>query len=204
MKRLIAIFFLLATVSIAGAFGWGDGARSYQLQTSFPSTSATNPPSAKAVSDALDTKGAAGSVSFANISTAVRSPLAGKAALAGSASQAFAGLSFTGPTAGHQTSIGDDAVASFTPFYNRGFLVVASVDYGENMLFSYYKLGALCFIRPVAGTTNFTVTYSTTLVGTTGTDGKVNLSYNAGVIYIENRLGGASFFHYAEFGGTME
>jgi hypothetical protein len=40
------------------------------------------------------------------------------------------------------------------------------------------------------------------MTGTTGTDGKMNIGFNNGIIYIENRLGGTGNFLYLPFGGA--
>lgn len=104
--------------------------------------------------------------------------------------------------AGNVDNISDDGVASFTPLYNRGFIVINNPDYSQNALIAYFKAGSSYLLYSITKSADVTLNNSTTLTGTTGTDGKLNIGYNNSIIYIENRLGGIANFQRYALGGT--
>jgi hypothetical protein len=107
-----------------------------------------------------------------------------------------------GMTQGNVDNISDDGVASFTPLYNRGFIVINNPDYSQNALIAYFKAGSSYLLYSITKSADVTLNNSTTLTGTTGTDGKLNIGYNNSIIYIENRLGGIGNFQRYALGGT--
>ena len=113
----------------------------------------------------------------------------------------FAG-GIIGMTQGNVDNISDDGVASFTPLYNRGFIVINNPDYSQNALIAYFKAGSSYLLYSITKSADVTLNNSTTLTGTTGTDGKLNIGYNNSIIYIENRLGGIGNFQRYALGGT--
>ena len=118
-----------------------------------------------------------------------------------SANATFAG-GIIGMTQGNVDNISDDGVASFTPLYNRGFIVINNPDYSQNALIAYFKAGSSYLLYSITKSADVTLNNSTTLTGTTGTDGKLNIGYNNSIIYIENRLGGIGNFQRYALGGT--
>ena len=113
----------------------------------------------------------------------------------------FAG-GIIGMTQGNVDNISDDGVASFTPLYNRGFIVINNPDYSQNALIAYFKAGSSYLLYSITKSADVTLNNNTTLTGTTGTDGKLNIGYNNSIIYIENRLGGIANFQRYALGGT--
>jgi len=61
-----------------------------------------------------------------------------------------------------------------------------------------YKSTSTNFLTIIAGGTNFTASIDTQLAGTTGTDGKLNVSVDdaTGKMYFENRMGTARSFRW--------
>ena len=108
--------------------------------------------------------------------------------------------------AGTRSSVSDDSVATFTPLAiggeTRGFFIILNPDYSESVIGGYLSSGANYYLYSITKTANVTLTNTTTMTGTTGTDGKMNIGFNNGIIYIENRLGGSGNFLYLPFGGT--
>ena len=98
---------------------------------------------------------------------------------------------------GTQVTIADDAVASITPPRTGGFVAItvngdsaypAGNSYSINSI--YYDVGAsLAIEKRDTYATNVNTTASD-LTGTTGSDGKVTVAVQSGVIKIENRIGG--------------
>jgi hypothetical protein len=117
----------------------------------------------------------------------------------------FAGA-VTAMIAGTRTTINDDSVATFTPLVisgsTRGFFVILNNDYSESIIGAYFSSGAGYYLYTIVKSANVTTTNTTTMTGTTGTDGKMNIGFNNGIIYIENRLGGTGNFLYLPFGGA--
>jgi hypothetical protein len=102
---------------------------------------------------------------------------------------------------GTQVTIADDAVASITPPRNGGFMAIFSggtSDYPTGEAWSansiYYDVGASLAIQSRdTYATNVEVTTSD-VTGTTGTDAKITIAAQTGVIKIENRSGGSIQF----------
>ena len=102
---------------------------------------------------------------------------------------------------GTQVTIADDAVATITPPRKGGFMVMFSngtSDYPTGYTWSansiYYDVGASLSIQSRdTYATNVEVTTSD-VTGTTGTDAKITVAAQTGVIKIENRYGGAVTF----------
>jgi hypothetical protein len=117
----------------------------------------------------------------------------------------FAGT-IGGMTKGDRDPINDDAVASFAPLKDRGFLVINNPDYSQNALIAYFKSGSYYLLYTVVKSADVGIYSTTTLTGTTGTDGKLNIGYNSAggvaTIYIENRLGGYVNVQRWAFGGS--
>jgi hypothetical protein len=142
-------------------------------------------------------------------STTAGSSGAGALVVAGglaAAGASYFGGAVTAMIAGTRTGINDDSVASFTPLViggvARGFFIILNSDYSESVIGSYFSSGGSYYLYPIVKSANVTLTNSTTMTGTTGTDGKMNIGFNNGIIYIENRLGGSGNFLYLPFGGT--
>lgn len=123
----------------------------------------------------------------------------------GSAASYFGGA-VTAMIAGTRTGINDDSVATFTPLViggaSRGFFVILSSDYSQSIIGGYFSSGTDYLLYTIVKSADVTTTNTTTMTGTTGTDGKMNIGFNNGIIYIENRLGGSGNFLYLPFGGT--
>ena len=102
---------------------------------------------------------------------------------------------------GTQVTIADDAVASITPPRKGGFMMITAngaSDYPTGSTWSansvYYDVGASLAIQlRDTYATNVEVTTSD-VTGTTGTDSKVTVAAQTGVIKIENRSGGSITF----------
>jgi hypothetical protein len=122
------------------------------------------------------------------------------------AGASFFGGAVTAMIAGTRTGINDDSVASFTPLViggvSRGFFVILNTDYSQSIIGGYFSSGASYLLYTIVKSADVTTTNTTTMMGTTGTDGKMNIGFNNGIIYIENRLGGSGNFLYLPFGGT--
>ena len=131
--------------------------------------------------------------------------LAVTGALSTTGAATFAGA-VTAMIAGERTSINDDSVATFTPLaiggVTRGVFVLFNPDYGQSIICGYFSSGGNYLLYTIVKSADVTTTNTTTMTGTTGTDGKMNIGFNNGIIYIENRLGGSGNFLYLPFGGT--
>ena len=115
------------------------------------------------------------------------------------------GATITGRTVSGQfgtstgNSMGDDSVISFTPTVQYGILGVHSVSTD----FAWFSFrcqagGAECVMLSITGRC---IATTGILTGTTGTDGRLNVSpATNGNIYIENRLGGATTVGYTVIG----
>ena len=115
------------------------------------------------------------------------------------------GATITGRTVSGQfgtstgNSMGDDSVISFTPTVQYGILGVHSVSTD----FAWFSFrcqagGAECVMLSITGRG---IATTGILTGTTGTDGRLNVSpATNGNIYIENRLGGATTVGYTVIG----
>lgn len=118
----------------------------------------------------------------------------------------YFGGAVTAMIAGTRTGINDDSVATFTPLViggvSRGLFVILNTDYSQSIIGGYFSSGANYLLYTIVKSADVTITNSTTMTGTTGTDGKMNIGFNNGIIYIENRLGGSANFLYLPFGGT--
>jgi hypothetical protein len=102
---------------------------------------------------------------------------------------------------GTQVTIADDAVASITPPRKGGFMFITAqgnTDYPQATIGSvlYYDVGAsLQLNRTTFGGVGNTMDVVTTdLTGTTGTDGRVTVTVQTGVVKIENRYGSSTTF----------
>jgi hypothetical protein len=122
-----------------------------------------------------------------------------------SSNATFAGA-VTAMIAGTRTGINDDSVASFTPLViggvSRGCFVIFNTDYNQSIIGGYFSSAPYYYLYTIVKSADVTITNTTTMTGTTGTDGKMNIGFNNGIIYIENRLGGSGNFLYLPFGGT--
>ena len=142
-------------------------------------------------------------------STTAGSSGAGALVVAGGISAggaSYFGGAVTAMIAGTRTSIQDDSVATFTPLViggvSRGFFVILNTDYSQSIIGGYFSSGGNYLLYTIVKSADVTTTNTTTMTGTTGTDGKMNIGFNNGIIYIENRLGGSGNFLYLPFGGT--
>lgn len=122
------------------------------------------------------------------------------------AGASYFGGAVTAMISGTRTSINDDSVATFTPLViggaSRGFFVILNSDYSQSIIGGYFSSGGNYLLYTIVKSADVTTTNTTTMTGTTGTDGKMNIGFNNGIIYIENRLGGSGNFLYLPFGGT--
>ena len=102
----------------------------------------------------------------------------------------------------------DDGVASFTPSASNGILVLLGSNLANASGIIMYRCGsgsqcAQCALLAATAGTLLNCLTDTTLTGTTGPDGKINISANGGdgKIYIENRRGASTTaFSYLEIG----
>ena len=116
------------------------------------------------------------------------------------------GVTVTGraivPQIGTQTaiSLGDDAVTSFTPPIQYGFVLIHSISTD----FAIVAFDASTGTAETTVHTNSSGRVAVTtgiLSGTTGTDGKLNFSaHTNGTLYIENRMGGGTEIGYTVIG----
>ena len=116
------------------------------------------------------------------------------------------GVTVTGraivPQIGTQTaiSLGDDAVTSFTPPIQYGFVLIHSISTD----FAIVAFDASTGTAETTVHTNSSGRVAVTtgaLSGTTGTDGKLNFSaHTDGTLYIENRMGGGTTIGYTVIG----
>jgi len=99
--------------------------------------------------------------------------------------------------------IADDTAISFTPANQLGMILIemrSNFDNADGLL-AYRVSPTVNRMTKLAGGANL-LTYTGVLTGTTGTDGKLNISaYTDGKIYIENRMGGTRSIHYILLGG---
>ena len=102
---------------------------------------------------------------------------------------------------GTQVTIADDAVASITPPRKGGFMFITAegnTNYPQAVIGSvlYYDVGAsLQLNRTTFGGVGNTMDVVTTdLTGTTGTDGRVTVTVQTGVVKIENRYNSSTTF----------
>ena len=96
---------------------------------------------------------------------------------------------------GYNVNLADDNATSFTPSYDRLYVIVHSINgagnYGTAEIWCVN--GAVVGTR-ISGSSTFEVTTGA-LTGTTGTDAKFTISpHSDGKIYVENRLGATRTF----------
>lgn len=115
-------------------------------------------------------------------------------------------------TGSHFTSgavtIADDAATSFTPTLTgtSGILIVfkhfiSSATCTSTSLIAAFRASTVGYIGGIVTGADYTLTAGTALTGTTGSDGKINVSsHTDGKIYIENRLGTSGVFYYLVIG----
>ncbi len=104
---------------------------------------------------------------------------------------------------GNGLTLQDDTATDATPTDVSGWVFIYTILYNEWAIM-LYKVSTTNALSIALGGTNFTVSTGTTLTGTTGTDGKINISVNqaTGKMYFENRLGAARSFRWLYiFGG---
>jgi len=98
--------------------------------------------------------------------------------------------------------ITDDTAISFSPSNQIGAILLimrSNFDTVDGLL-AYRVTSTVNRMTKLAGGANLLV-YTGVLTGTTGTDGKLNISaYTDGKIYIENRMGGTRSIHYILLG----
>ena len=99
----------------------------------------------------------------------------------------------------------DDGVASFTPSASNGILVLLGSNLANASGIIMYRCGggSQCALLAATAGTLLNCLIDTALTGTTGPDGKINISANGGdgKIYIENRRGGGNTaFSYLDIG----
>jgi hypothetical protein len=98
--------------------------------------------------------------------------------------------------------VADDTVLSFTPPNTTSGVLLVTVENVQNAhaLF-FYRVNASPVVNAMF--TGSLVTFlagGTVPTGTTGTDGRLNISATNGAIYIENRLGSSAIIQWAAFG----
>lgn len=131
-------------------------------------------------------------------------PATGTAALL-EAANAFATL-MTVPRlrSGGPTNLVDDQALSFTPDSANGILIILGNNLATASGIVMFRCGggSQCAVLAAAAGTLLNCVVDTALAGTTGTDGKINISANGndGKIYIENRRGGFTGFSWLEIG----
>jgi hypothetical protein len=105
---------------------------------------------------------------------------------------------------GGPTSLADDTATSFTPTIYYGILaiVASNVATGSGLVMFRCYAGPVCAVLASSAGTLLNCVTDTVLTGTTGTDGKVNISADSvtGKVYIENRRGGTTSFSWLEIG----
>lgn len=99
----------------------------------------------------------------------------------------------------------DDGVVSFTPSGSNGILIILGNNLATASGIIMYRCGggSQCALLAATAGTLLNCLTDTILTGTTGPDGKVNISANGGdgKIYIENRRGASTTtFSYLEIG----
>jgi len=108
---------------------------------------------------------------------------------------------------GHKMSantatIADDAVGSFTPPMNGGFLLInlgplSAFPGGSSFVgMIHFDVGSSLAIAKVTTGTGSNLNVTTSDVdGTTGADNKVTVAVQSGVVKVENRSGASHAFH---------
>ena len=105
---------------------------------------------------------------------------------------------------GGPTNLTDDTALSFTPNSSNGILIILGNNLATASGIVMYRCGggSQCALLASSASTLLNCVIDQTLTGTTGTDGKINISANGtdGKIYIENRRGGFTGFSWLEHG----
>jgi hypothetical protein len=91
----------------------------------------------------------------------------------------------------------DDTAANFTPGDSSGVIFIFTLFYSEWAIM-IYKSTSINILTIISGGTDFTASIDTQLAGTTGADGKLNVSVDdaTGKMYFENRMGTARSFRW--------